>query len=297
MKRMLKWIKLVFWLFSNRKDLLFNHELFQGITLSFFHQLKLDSGEYQFLAKDLLRLAELITPYSVSNNCNVVRIGSVHDGGYVLIDDLSYPAVSIGIGNNTEFDHGLCVRGSQVFQFDHTIKKPPTCCDKPIFFSLGLAGEVNANSPKVISLGEIVEKCKLQSSNSAILKIDIEGGEWSALSNPNVVDVLRKFRQVVIECHNMQNLFDASFRREVLSTLENLNKIFFVMNYHGNNFLPALHIAGLLIPQTFELTFVNRELYSPNAKNFILQSANSPNNPFRREMIDHLSSLQDFLSR
>lgn len=297
MQRSLKWIRIILFLVSNRRKLLFNHSLFKGISETYFQQISMPFHEYQALANDLSTIAKYVIPHSTVGSNNLVRIGSINDGGYVLLDDLDFPTLSIGIGDDIEFDHAMCKKGSSVFQFDHTIIKPPKCCDKPIYFNLGLAGEPKFQNDKLITLREMVEKCQLKKKkNTAILKIDIEGGEWSALSNSDNIEVLGFFRQIVLECHNMEKLINDEFRKNVVKVLGNINKKFFVVNYHGNNFLPALYIAGLVIPQTFEITFVSRDIYTQGKEDFTLKSVNSPNNPHRREMFEHLSSLRNFSS-
>ena len=106
---------------------------------------------------------------------------------------------------------------------------------------------------------------------------------------------LIKFRQIVFEAHNIQNIMQKDFRLEIIQALTNLNENFAVVNYHGNNNLPGLHILGLFLPQTFELTMARRDLYVSDMKVDQLSKANSANNPERLEILDHLSSLRNFI--
>lgn len=295
MDRILKWIKLFFWLFSHRKVVLFDHGLFRGISWLYFSQVIMSPLDHEKISIDLHTIAENLSPFCLKKDYKLLRLGSKNDGGYVLVDDLNYPVISIGIGSNSEFDHAMCVRELRVYQFDHTIDLKERCCANIEFYKIGLTHKRKLNSKNLLTLDDIAKKCNVTEDASAILKVDIEGGEWKVFSDPNVVKTLIKFRQIVFEGHAIQNIMQKDFRLEIIQALTNLNENFAVVNYHGNNNLPGLDILGLFLPQTFELTMARRDLYVSDMKVDQLSNANSANNPERREMLDHLSSLRNFI--
>jgi len=286
---------LLFWLFSRRKVVLFNHELFKSVSWLYFSQVTMTSPDYEKISTDLHLIAKKLSPFRLKEDYKYVRVGSKNDGGYVLVDDLYYPVISIGIGSNSEFDHAMCERNVKVYQFDHTIDLKERCCANTKFYKIGLTHSKTHNRKTLLTLDEIAKKCNVTENASAILKIDIEGGEWKVFSDPNVVKTLLKFRQIVFEGHNMQNIMQKDFRLDIIQALTNLNENFAVVNYHGNNNLPGLHILGLFLPQTFELTMARRDLYVSDMKVDQLSQANSANNPERLEILDHLSSLRNFI--
>jgi hypothetical protein len=253
------------------------------------------SSDYEKISADLHLIAERLSPYRLKEDYKFLRIGSKNDGGYVLVDDLDFPVISIGIGSNSEFDHAMCKRNVKVYQFDHTINLERKCCANIEFYKIGLTHKKIHNSKNLLTLDEIAKKCNVTENASAILKVDIEGGEWKVFSDPNVVKTLIKFRQIVFEAHNIQNIIQKDFRLEIIQALTNLNENFAVVNYHGNNNLPGLHILGLFLPQTFELTMARRDLYVSDMKVDQLSKANSANNPERLEILDHLTSLRNFI--
>jgi hypothetical protein len=295
MRRIIKWVRLVSWLFSYRKVVLFDHELFKGITWLYFSQVIMTSSEYEKINTDLHLFAKKLLPFRLKEEYKFTRVGSKNDGGYVLVDDLNYPIISIGIGSNSEFDHAMCGRNVKVYQFDHTIDLKDKCCASTEFYKIGLTHSKSHNSKNFLTLDEITRKCNVRENASAILKVDIEGGEWKVFSDPNVVNTLMTFRQIVFEGHNTQNIMNKDFRLEIIQALTNLNKNFAVVNYHSNNNLPGLHILGLFLPQTFELTMARRDLYVSEINEYQLPEANAANNPGRYETVEHLSSLRNFI--
>lgn len=295
MSRIIKWFKLILWLFSHRKVVLFNHELFKGISWLYFSQVIMTSSDYEKISADLHLIAEKLLPSRLKVNYKFLRVGSKNDGGYVLVDDLNYPVISIGIGSNSEFDHDMCKRNVKVYQFDHTIDFERKCCANVEFYKKGLTHSKSHNSKNLLTLDEIIRKCNITENASAILKVDIEGGEWKVFSDPSVVNTLMAFRQIVFEGHNIQNIMQKDFRLEIIQALTNLNKNFEVVNYHGNNNLPGVHILGLFMPQTFELTMARRDLYISEMKEAHFSKENAANNHDRYEIVDHLSSLSNFL--
>src|SRR5215469_4147796 len=76
----------------------------------------------------------LIRPYAVKG-FQKVRFGSASDGGYIILDDFRTvdTAFSFGISENADWDLDVAKRGVTVYQFDHTIDKPPITDSRLIF--------------------------------------------------------------------------------------------------------------------------------------------------------------------
>jgi hypothetical protein len=261
LNRVQKWRKLISWLFRHRRSIASNHDLLKSsLEFRFFPYFATES-EIDSLEKDWKQILNLITPREVIGH-SYIRLGSQHDGGYCLIDDLDFPLVSIGIGNQTSLDHEFCKRNQSVFQFDHTIIKAPNCCSNPLFFKKGL-GPTSRNKRNLLTLKKIQEVCNLTKIDSAILKIDIEGSEWVSLLSVEPRSLLL-FRQIVIEFHGMDKIVKGNFREVVISVFEKLNEDFSVGYVNANNFQPILEFANLRLPHTFEVSFFKRSLYSSN---------------------------------
>ena len=254
-----KWISLIFWLFGHRKSLVFNHELLKDSIKFRFWPYFASDLEIEAFNKAWGRLFEILKPKLTTDN-ELIRLGSINDGGYVLLNDLDFPLVSIGIGSEISFDHEFCKRQQTVYQFDHTIKESPFCCSNPNFFQIGL-GPSNSKNQNLISLEEIIIKCQLTEPNSAILKVDIEGFEWSVFHTINLKS-LDPFRQVIIEFHGMDKLINKNKSNMMLNVLEDLQEIYFTGFVNGNNNQPVLEYDNKRIPHTFELSLFKRSVYN-----------------------------------
>ncbi len=258
-----KWLSLISWLFGHRKTLVFNHELLKdSINFRFWPYFASDL-EIDAFTKVWDKLFEILKPNQVIDN-EIIRIGSTNDGGYIVINDLNFPLVSIGIGDETSFDHEFCKRQQRVYQFDHTIENSPVCCSNPKFFQIGL-GPSNITKRNLLSFEEIIRYCELTEPNSAILKVDIEGSEWDVFHTVDPKS-LAPFRQLIIEFHGMDKVVNNKASNVMLNVLENLQKIYFTGFVNGNNNQPILEFNNKRIPHTFEISLFKRTLYKSSNK-------------------------------
>lgn len=256
-----KWLSLIFWLFRHRRTIVFNHELLKdSISFRFWPYFASDL-EIEAFTKVWGKLSEILKPKQVTDS-ELIRVGSTNDGGYVVLNDLNFPLVSIGIGEETSFDHEFCKRQQKVYQYDHTIENPPICCSNPIFLQIGL-GPSNLKKRNLLSLEEIMRNCQLTEPNSAILKVDIEGSEWDVFQSLDH-KTLAPFRQVIIEFHGMDKMVNRKVSDVMLNVLENLQESFFTGFVNGNNNQPVLEFNNKRIPHTFELSLFKRSLYNFN---------------------------------
>jgi hypothetical protein len=91
-----------------------------------------------------------------------------------------------------------------------------------------------------------------------ILQMDIEGGEYTTLlCTPP--DVLRKFRIIAVEIHNVQTWFNPLAWEVVKAFFEKLLEDFRVVHNHPNNNCPFIEADGILMPTVFELTLLRKD--------------------------------------
>ena len=95
---------------------------------------------HPFLAPFARRALDLLSPMDVPG-VPFVRRGRDGDGGYVQLDDLGtvHAAYSIGIGSDVSWDVAMADLGVEIWQYDHTIARPPQSHPKFHFQSIGLA--------------------------------------------------------------------------------------------------------------------------------------------------------------
>lgn len=199
------------------------------------------------------------------NNYNLVRIGKLNDGGYVMLDDLqnnrSHMAYSFGISNDVSWDSDMADHGFQVYMYDHTIDDIPIHRNEFHFFKIGVSDdEANKEDNNLKSLGQIVKENDHSEISHMILKMDIEGAEYGVINNIET-DLLKCFDQIVIELHKLN---DAGMQDTILKALEKISSEFAVVHIHANNYGDIIYVDDIPYPSTLEITFVNRKEYELN---------------------------------
>ena len=216
---------------------------------------------------------------------NLVRVGSRHDGGYVILDSFSEVGVciSLGIGANMDFESELLSRNIPILAVDGTIQKLPCTPRKSIrWLDKNVGGK---DSGSQISLNSVFEQSfkYFGWDGDCILKIDIEGSEYEVLKTFDAGHQIRA-SQIVLELHNLIfKLYHSP--TEVLELMDQLLKTHDLVHIHGNNYEYSITIQGLTLPNVLELTFVRKEFSKSLEKEIILPNPlDAPNNKFLREI-------------
>lgn len=230
-----------------------------------------------------LRLDALYKQVCVDANqldFNLVRVGSAHDGGYVMMSPRSPSSnvISLGIADNMEFELELIENKlvNAIFCFDGSIEKLPSESDSIYFESKYIKVSESESS---LTLSQVLAKIH---SDELILKIDIEGDEWEVLGGLSESE-LRRFSQIVGEFHGFASQLTDESILKMTSLLERISSEFYLVNSHPNNWSQYRIIQGIPIPNVLELTFIHkgfisshlRDEYSKDSKNQL----NSPCNP------------------
>ena len=223
-----------------------------------------------------------------------LRLGSPHDGGYVVLDDLAglTAAIGCGVGYDVTFEEQLAARGIPVHLFDHTVAGLPR--PHPLLHFLRRPVAVaNSGLPLALDLAGIVQLCGLQ-PDSALLKIDIEGDEWGLFAEAGRA-ALRPYRQIVCEFHWLERLQSPAFFATAREAVANLMRDFAVVHAHANNYAPLVAVEGLQVPSVLELTLASRHCYrlGATAEEFPTP-LDAPNNPGQP---DHLLGKFDYRRR
>ena len=236
-------------------------------------------------SRDILEILKFLRAKNISGG-NLVRIGPYGEGGYIILDMLAKlnTVISIGIGKDTSFEEDMNskLNHTSIFHlFDHTdvpLRQLPKNFN---FYSKGIASETNEEL-NLLSLENIVDMC-LNEKSIPLLKIDVDGAEYEALSKISRKSFSR-FEQIVIEFHDLkgENTLNGKFH-EILKTL---NEDFFVIHLHPNNFEPWIVINGFSLPNVLEVTFLNRKYLKLTDKQLVVfpRNLDAPNN-LETEMI------------
>jgi len=177
-----------------------------------------------------------------------IRLGKDNDGGYILAD-VTYPPntifISAGIGNDSSFEEAFIEKyGQNCFAFDGTVD-----LSKPnIEFEKKNIGPVNTDT--TTNLQHLI-----QTHDSLFLKMDIEGGEVEWLKS--LGNEISKFQQIVIEFH-------WPFAASTQPIFALLNRFHVLIHFHANNCCGTRDISGVLVPNIFECTYLNKNYFSKN---------------------------------
>lgn len=187
---------------------------------------------------------------------NKIRLGVKSDGGYV-IGDISgnYDCyISAGVSDEESFSRDFInkynMNEENCFAFDGTIQNYPyQYTNKITFIKKNISFKKTSNTS---NLSYFIEKY-----NNIFLKMDIEGGEYLWLSSLNN-DSLKKFKQIVIEFHGINddsfgiNYYDKS------KCIKKLYKTHYLIHIHGNNCCATTNN----IPNVVELTYIRKDYFT-----------------------------------
>lgn len=183
----------------------------------------------------------------------LVRLGSRHDGGYV-VPDLGFEGIeglySFGVGDNIDFERDFQARtGGWIELFDPTIAEPNPLPSRARFHGRGLEGSSLA---PLLDLGGR----RMEAGARLWAKMDVEGAEWSALM-ATPIDVLTRFEVLIVEFHGLTDRTGWGRRREP-EAIAKLNGRFRLVHAHANNFAPFCPRTKL--PDCLEATYLRDDV-------------------------------------
>jgi hypothetical protein len=228
--------------------------------------------------KDILRFCALFQPSDVED-FKKIRLGNRGDGGYIFIDDFApiSQVISCGISDDVNCDLAFAEMGKRVVQFDHTVETSPQ--HHPRFDFRKQAIDALGSIPGSVRLWDVVNKLGDAGKADLLLKIDIDGNEWATFANFPLKE-LKRIRQIVCEFHWSSRLHRIEHFTLCLKAIENIRKAFFPAHLHANNFAGFANVLGVPIPEVYEVTFVNNDLYRPSGfQKSVPTELDSPNNP------------------
>lgn len=173
-------------------------------------------------------------------NCDIKRIGSPNDGGYVMCANLMEGAkagYSYGIAADDNWGCEISKKlKAPVHQYDCFTPHRPKCDGGQFVFHdecLSDKAETLDAAGKQKPFDTLVSQFKKNgdADKHIIIKIDVEGAEWnSILATPE--DVLDRMDQLVMEFHGQGK---PHFKPHYVDVLKKLKKQFHLVNVHYNN--------------------------------------------------------------
>ena len=194
--------------------------------------------------------------HAIDPGLPMIRLGADGDGGYVVPDDLEGLAAcfSPGVSTVADFELAMAERGVPSFMADASVEAPPA--DHPLFdFEPTFVGTEDA--PGWTTLDSWMRR-KGPQSGDLLLQMDIEGAEWPVLRAADRALLLR-FRLIVLELHDVHQVFVRSRMDEVELVLQKLFADFEMVHLHANNNLQPVRRHGYQIPPVLEMTLLRKD--------------------------------------
>lgn len=216
-----------------------------------------ESSKFQNLHEIIL----LLSPMDIIG-AKYRRVGRDCDGGYIMLDDsLSNidAAYSFGIADDVSWDEEIAELGIHVYMYDHTIKNLPKQHSRFHFLNEGVTG--NPGEEGLETLSNLIARNGHQELNNLLLKMDIEGCEWSVFDE-TPSGVIGQFSQIVIELHGLDPSVARADLSKVLSVLQKINKTHQSIHVHANGFCKVSWLGDLALPHLLEVTYVRRADYA-----------------------------------
>jgi hypothetical protein len=207
---------------------------------------------------DLLALLRRLRPHDTSRgdtsrgdtsrgdtSRGLTRFGPTGDGGYLMPDDLDgiQACVSPGVSTESRFDLDIAQCGIDVFMADASVDGPSLSHPRFHFTKkfLGLAPD-----DTTLTLDAFIETIPTPARDQPLLlQMDIEGAEYGVLQSLSL-ERLAQFRILVIEFHDLDNLFSRFSFRTMAAVFDKL--------LHSH-----VVVGNITIPRVMEFTFYRRD--------------------------------------
>jgi hypothetical protein len=229
----------------------------RGARINSFHSVispnELNLQKSKIMQSRVEKFRVLINPIIVKKE-KLQRYGSVGDGGYVLpinAVNKSKFLISGGIEDNNKFELSLARLGITGIQIDNSIDKPPALHKNLSFIRATLGNLLE------IDINELI--AGFPPSVSGILKLDIEGAEYSVLTSLRDLD---RFNVITVEFHNLYKIAEDDFWKIFKSILMKLRTYHVVVFIAPNNCCGYTILGGFPIPNVMEITFAKKSLVS-----------------------------------
>jgi len=210
--------------------------------------------------KKVLELIKKLQPYNVGKD--LIRLGAKRDGGYLVPDDLDQieACFSPGVSTVSEFEKDCFERGMKIFLADRSVDKPKIGLNKNNYhFLKKYIGCYN--NEEFITLDSWVNSRNIKKNTDLMLQMDIEGSEYISLLNISD-DLLKLFRIIVIEFHDLHKFWNKSFYDIASVCFDKILRNHTCVHIHPNNFEPINSYNGIEIPMAAEFSFIRNDRFS-----------------------------------
>lgn len=205
-------------------------------------------------------LVERLHPVAAS--AELIRLGPTGDGGYLVPDDLAgiVACYSPGVSSISGFERDCANLGMQVFLADKSVDGPAEGHER-FQFSKKFIGAYSDDD--FMTLDDWVSSTLADRHSDLMLQIDIEGFEYETFLASSEA-LLRRFRIIVAEFHDLQNLWSVPFFSLASRAFEKLLRTHACVHLHPNNCCGSADMRGMTMPRVMEFTFQRRDRVASN---------------------------------
>ncbi len=195
--------------------------------------------------------------YPVSSGKELIRLGPNTDGGYLVPNDLGgiEACFSPGVSLVSGFEKDCADLGMKIFLADKSVEKPPL--EHKLFsFEKKFIGALSNDD--FMTLEDWISQSIPDVSSDLLLQMDIEGYEFAVFLATSE-SLMKEFRIIVAEFHNLDYLWSEPFFRLAESTFDKILQTHTCVHLHPNNHSGYLRKGGLDIPRFMEFTFLRND--------------------------------------
>lgn len=270
-----KWMKLFNKIFRGRGKGTYGKEIVEYLIEKYVYEYSMQKRDYDEAEKFITKIHQICIPEKVYK---LKRIGRASDSGYFIPELMQFELVIAGgIGKNNDFEYYYASKGSKVVAIDPTIKRLPSEHPNITHVKKWIRGQDNILK-RDMSIKYLIET---NPAKRKLLKLDIEGSEYSALHG--CLYELEHFDLIVVEFHNMFKLGDERFRKSFSEILDTIASHFVSICFKSNNWRNHVQFGINFVPEVFEVVFVNRgklnflRIGTPNDSSDMRNCLNNPN--------------------
>lgn len=204
---------------------------------------------------DLKLLINRLKPIAYEKE--LIRMGSNHDGGYLIPNDLDdiQAVFSPGVSDNADFEADCAKLGMKVFLADASVESSPII-NKNFHFTKKYIGVTTNHN--FMTLDDWVNLSLENKESDLLLQIDIEGFEYEAFLGMSD-NLMKRFRIIVAEFHDLDQLLNSPFFKISSRAFEKITQTHYCVHIHPNNQNGLLKIADIEIPRVAEFTFIRKD--------------------------------------
>jgi hypothetical protein len=193
----------------------------------------------------------------VKSDTDLIRLGPAGDGGYLVPNDLVGidSCFSPGVSFVSGFEKDCAEKGMKVFLADRSVDGPAE--NHPYFsFTKHFIGAFPDEG--YLTLDGWVADSIPSVDTELMLQIDIEGFEYEVFLSASEA-LMKRFRIIVVEFHELDKLYRSSFFRFAGRAFEKILSTHTCVHIHPNNVFPPVEHHGLVIPPIMEMTFIRND--------------------------------------